>query len=74
MKQYYCPRCKSVLEVGTASMPTKDFTAIVHYAVCNALIGDDPNWGGGVDCEFIIVRETPAKLDEELEHTCKNSH
>lgn len=72
MTEYYCPRCKTVLEIGVADMTTENFTATVHYATCNALVGEDPNFGGGYLCEFMIARESPAKLKEELEHTCKN--
>ena len=62
-----CPICNSQnIEIGTIVMDGKDFSATIHYAACHALLADNPNWGGGYDCEFFIVRESEEVLLAEL--------
>ena len=66
--KYKCPQCESEdLEIGQAGISTRNWSANIHYAACNALIDDDPNWGGGYYCEFFIVREDEKELEKELE-------
>jgi hypothetical protein len=62
-----CPDCKSPdLEIGESEIKGK-FAAKVWYASCDALVGEDPNWGGGHPCEFFAVRESKKTLMEHLE-------
>lgn len=59
-----CPLCNSPLEILETTVSDKklgvEFTA--YYAVCGATLGEDPNFGGGYDCEFLIIRETKKGL------------
>ncbi len=63
-----CPFCDSLaLEFGKRQIRGKEFYANIFFVSCNALNGDDPNWGGGDLCPFFIVRESLEILYDEIE-------
>ena len=59
-----CPLCNTPdIELGEGSMQTDSFEAPVYYAICcSDEIRSDPNWGGGYECEFFVLRESKEEL------------